>query len=172
MVREFNRIFGLFAITGLFTVVFASTATAQPPESDPSFRGGRTCSMKTIAGAWVYATEVGELKGPDNTLMGKLTSLGTFNIDRDGTLWGEFDTTMSLVGGPTIVNHDAEYLGAVTVKPNCRGTFYFAESGGDALEGSLVISGDGSEIRGMTTTPEILWTFTAKRVPKNWMWWR
>ncbi len=163
MVREFSRIFGVCAITGLLTVVFATTAAAQPPGPEPT-RRGHQCSLKTIVGSWVYATGVGEFRDENGNLTGRGTSMGTWNVDKDGNMTGEFDATLSFLGYRNLVLEDVEYWGPVTVYPDCTGTYSFETEHGSTRTESIVISGNGSEIRGMSHTEGVLWTFTLKRV--------
>lgn len=158
MAREFSRIFGVCAITGLLTVVFATAAAAKPSK--------RPCSLKTIVGSWVFASEVGEFTDVvTGEPLGKGTAMGTWNVDKEGNMTGKFD--LNCACGEPFVLQGVDYWGPVTVYPDCRGTVSFETSMGDTRTDSIVISESGDEIRGMSLTEGTLWTYTLKRTGKG-----
>ena len=113
------------------------------------------CSARTLAGRWMFATDVGE-----QTFFpgGDITAIGIFRVDRFGKLEGKFDATvagwMHLPGVP--------FTGTFTVNPDCTGTLSFVTGNGRARTDSIVIVGD--RIRGMSQDVQFLWTYEAQRM--------
>ena len=158
MIREFNRIFGICAFSVLLTLVFAHTTAAQSEEPD---QGVRACSQKTMVGSWMYATDLLEFRDPYTLeLIQKGTSLGVMTIDAEGNLTGSYDTTLYRAGKDPVIRHIPNWVGTVTVNPDCTGTLSF----GSRVD-NLVISSDGSEFWGMVQTagPGALISYRAKR---------
>ena len=59
--KRLIRILGVSVISGLVMAVAA--ITAPDTQGNPDVSGARPCSIHTIAGAWVFATDVGHLDG-------------------------------------------------------------------------------------------------------------
>ena len=118
------------------------------------------CSVESIAGNWLFATEVGQqMLFPGQE--GDITALGTMNIDREGNLSGEFDVTVAeFVSLP-----DRTYSGSVTVDPDCRGTLTFVTGAGNVRTDSIAVLNE-SEMWGMTQDPASLWTYRVRRISK------
>ncbi len=158
MIKENNRIFGICAFSVLLTLVFAGTAAAQSEESS---QGVRACSVETIAGSWMYATDLMEFINPYTLeLVQKGTSLGRMIIDSGGNLTGSYNTTLYRAWKDPIIRHIPNWVGTVTVNSDCTGTLSF----GSRVD-NLVISSDGSEFWGMVQTagPGALISYRAKR---------
>ncbi len=116
------------------------------------------CSVKQIAGNWVFATGVGrQMLGfpPDSDV----TAIGTMNIDSEGNLSGRFDLT--------IEDYDhfsgIDYTGTVTVNADCTGTIEFVTSVGSMRADSIAVVNRG-EILGMSRDPANLWTYQVRRL--------
>ena len=123
----------------------------------PAF-ADKACSVKQIAGNWVFATGIGrQMLGfpPDSDI----TAIGTMNINADGTLDGIFDFTVENIAPFS----DITYTGTVTVGPDCRGTLVFVTSFGSSRIDSIVVV-DRTEILGMSRDPANLWTYQVRRL--------
>jgi hypothetical protein len=116
---------------------------------------GRPCSVKAIAGSWIFATGVGEFPAYG----GNITAIGTMKIDRQGTLAGTFDFTVSTV----VFQPDVSYTGTVTVEPDCTGTVTIETSAGTTRTDSIAVVGP-NEFWGMSQDPANLWTYRARRI--------
>ncbi len=124
------------------------------------------CSIRTIAGRWMFATEVGQI---DLSLFGlpqpagvaDITAIGTMNIDRDGNLGGKFDVTVAQFAFVP----DNEYSGSVTVNPDCTGTLTFVTSVGTIRTDSIAVLSP-SEIWAMSQDTLNLWTYRVRRISK------
>jgi hypothetical protein len=121
-----------------------------------------TCSIKDIAGKWMFATGIGRqsLGGPFPPEK-DITAIGTMNINRDGTLEGKFDVTVEDTFPATMT-----YSGSVVVNPDCTGTLTFVTSGGSARTDSIAIV-SRKEILGMSQDPANLWTYQIRRIAAN-----
>ena len=95
----------LVLVIGLVMALPAGVATA-----------GNGCSVKAVAGQWLFATGIGrQMLGAPFPPDKDITALGTMNINRDGSLSGTFDVTVEDFGFiPGIV-----YDGSLTVNPDC-----------------------------------------------------
>lgn len=131
----------------------------------------RPCSVESIAGNWIFATDVGQLADQNGTLLGHITAIGTMNIDRAGNLTGEFDNTRrrEMKSGTAL---NVSYWGVITVGPDCRGTLTFETSGGAKRMDSIAVL-NSHEMRAMTRAPALspdvslawtLWTYRIVRI--------
>ncbi|MDX1500213.1 MAG: hypothetical protein R3176_09965 [Woeseiaceae bacterium] len=121
----------------------------------------KACSVKQIAGSWLFATSVGrQMLGAPFPPDKDITAIGTMYIAADGTLTGTFDVTVedfAFVPG-------VGYAGTVTVNPDCTGTITFATSVGSVRSDSIAVVNRG-EILGMSQDPLNLWTYQVRRLP-------
>jgi hypothetical protein len=103
------------------------------------------CSVATIAGEWVFTTDV--LYTQEGAVDG--IALGTTNIGLDGSYGGTYDWA-----GTSGLSLGNNYIGTVTVNPDCTGTVSF-HAVGDTYEvvQSIVIVGVGQEIWGDFENP-------------------
>jgi len=115
----------------------------------------RPCSVKAIAGRWIFATGIGQFPAYG----GDITAIGTMNIDGRGGVSGTFDFTIALTG----FKADASYEGTVRVEPDCTGTLVFQTSETTMRTDSIAIVGPG-EFWGMSQDPSNLWTYRARRI--------
>ena len=69
-------------------ILVAGLALVAPAAADDE---RRACSVRKIAGRWVFATGVGQFPA----FGGDITAIGTMNIDREGDLSGKFDATVA-----------------------------------------------------------------------------
>jgi hypothetical protein len=171
MTKSLIRIFAPIVIAALVVVVVATThaqvwhgrlprSASKNPEVaiNPGVRG---CSIATIAGAWAFTT-TDIMYNSDGTVGG--TALGIFRIDGNGNLAGTYDSTFL---GPAPNFYPAtNYVGTVTVNPNCMGTISFHDVGSDdIIVQSIVIARGGREILGMFQNPaDALGTFKCERI--------
>jgi len=99
----------------------------------------------------------------DGTVGG--TALGVFKIDTGGNLTGTYDSTFL---GPGDNFYPAtNYVGTVSVNPNCMGTltFHDVDDPTDVVVQSIVIARSGREILGMFQHPaDALGTFRCERI--------
>jgi hypothetical protein len=136
-------------------VLVAGLALAAPAAADDE---GRGCSVRKIAGRWVFATGVGQFPA----FGGDITAIGTMNIDREGDLSGRFDATVASVQFlPGI-----RYSGSVTMNEDCTGTLRFVTGAGTVRTDSIAVLGR-DEIRGMSQDPGNLWTYSVRRVSRR-----
>ena len=146
-------------IIGTVVALFVVSLSAQVSQPSP-MKKGHACSIATIAGKWMFATEIGMFPGGIHA-----TALGTYNIGTDGSLSGVFD-----YNGEDTVETKITYWGTVTVNPDCTGTESFTGADGGSALVSFVIARGGQEIWGqfMNNVSNIgytvIWTFKAHRV--------
>jgi hypothetical protein len=157
------RIFRAIAIA-TFAVLVATTTYGQMSqeglpgsgrETSKAMNGhGAPCAIRTIAGAWMFATDIGISPGGV-----RMTAIGTYNIGADGSLRGTFDYngTDGFYSGVT-------YTGTVTVHRDCTGTVIFTTSGGASVTQSIVIVRGGQEIWGAFQDPTTVWSYRANRI--------
>ncbi|MGB9072337.1 MAG: hypothetical protein WCC22_06670 [Terriglobales bacterium] len=121
---------------------------------------GHHCSISTIKGTWAFTTN--NLYSQQGTLDGN--ALGVFTIAADGTLQGTYDYEAVDNLYPGI-----DYVGTVTVNPDCTGTFSFHDVGDTVIVlQSIVIARGGQEILGMFQDPKMeVGTFRALRITKD-----
>ena len=132
-------------------LVLAAPAATHDRERDED----RGCSTRTIAGSWLFASDIGEVAG-----VGHMTAIGTLNVDREGNISGKFDVTLG-----QIAFLSDTYSGSIKVNPDCTAVGTFTTSDGSGRTDSMVIL-DG-EIWGMSQDPSTLLTFRAKRISKR-----
>lgn len=139
------------------TVVFLSALPASHAAA------GNGCTVKAIAGQWLFATGIGrQMLGEPFPPDKDITAIGTMNINRDGSLSGNFDVTVEDFGFiPGIV-----YDGSLTVNPDCTGTLSFVTSVGSVRTDSIAVV-NRNEILGMSQDPANLWTYQIRRVAAN-----
>jgi len=148
--RNISRVIARFVAFVVIGVVTIATAWAQG--------GGRPCSVESIAGSWMFGTDVGMASGADNT---PITALGTMNIDKAGNLSGVFNATVADIA--FIAN--CSYTGNVTVGSDCRATVNFVDcAGGSRTDSAVIVSND--EMWGMSQDPDNLWTYRMQRVSR------
>jgi hypothetical protein len=125
---------------------------AQDPPAQP-------CSIKTVVGSWVFASDVGTILG-----VGNVTAVGTLEIKADGTGHGRFAFSTNF--GESGSFEDSTFDETLTVNPDCTAVAVVTDSqGGPPRTDNLVISRDGREMRGMVVDPaDFLWTFKLERV--------
>ena len=148
-ILEVHRLAGAVLLLGLAAV----PALAQD--------GDRPCSVQSIAGEWMFATEVGQQAFiPDQE--GDITAIGTMNIDSEGNVNGEFDNTIAeFMSFP-----DNTYAGSITVDADCRGTLTFITSSGAMRTDSIAVVSQ-SEFWGMSRDPNSLWTYRVQRISRG-----
>ncbi len=128
----------------------------------PSF-ADHGCSVRDIAGRWIFATGVGRQMLGDGFPADKdITAIGTMNIHRDGTLEGTFDVTVE----DTVFIPGLYYTGSVVVNPDCTGTISFATSAGSVRMDSIAIV-NRREVLAMSQDPFNLWTYQIRRTPAD-----
>ena len=149
-------------ILGLIVVAVVAFIAATPSAqmSQVSANNKHTCSIATIAGAWVFTTN--NLYLQNGMLDGN--ALGTANYGEDGTVSGTYDWE-----GTSGFYPGNSWVGTVSVNPDCTGTISFHNVGDTQMVvQSIVIARSGQEIRGMFQDPTIdVGTFTAKRVSER-----
>jgi hypothetical protein len=116
---------------------------------------GPACSTQSLAGRWVFATEVGQMPA----FGGDITAIGTMNIDAAGRLSGVFDATVASAA----FLPDVTYGGSVAVSGDCRGSLTFETSAGTTRTDSIVVL-DRSEVWAMSRDTGNLWTYRMKRI--------
>jgi len=115
------------------------------------------CSTSTIAGRWVFTTDLAYLQ--DGTLDGYAT--GTLINDEEGNQEQTFDFEATSGFYPGI-----HATGTVRVNPDCTGIFRFQAEGDNYwVVQSIVIADGGREIWGMFQDPAVdVGTFRVKRI--------
>jgi hypothetical protein len=136
------------AVTALIVgMTLAGPAWASDREKTPR------CSVRALAGAWVFGTDAGQIAG-----VGGITAVGTLNIDRKGQVSGKYDYTIAQLG----FFAGNAYTGTVTVNPDCTGTITFEDESGGGVSSIVIASSD--EFWGISQDPGILWTVRARRI--------
>ena len=172
MTKWLIRIFAPIVIATLVVVLVATThaqmwheRSSRNPSPTPDgavHLGVPACSIATIAGAWAFTT-TDLMYNSDGTVGG--TALGVFKIDTSGNLTGTYDSTFL---GPGDNFYPAtNYVGTVSVNPNCMGTltFHDVDDPADVIVQSIVIARSGREMLGMFQNPsDALGTFKCERV--------
>lgn len=122
-----------------------------------------TCSVRDLAGNWVFATGIGrQMLGGDVPPNKDITAIGTMNIARDGTLSGRFDFTVQ----DSFFFPGVDYVGSVVVNPDCTGTVTFQTSFGSVRTDSIAVV-SRREMLGMSQDPLNLWTYEIRRIAAN-----
>jgi hypothetical protein len=152
------RIVMLGLIVAVVVAFVAATPSAQTVPASTTQK--HTCSIATIAGAWVFTTH--NLYQQNGMLDGN--ALGTANYGKDGSVRGKYDWA-----GTSGFYPGNSYVGTVTVNPDCTGTISQHDVGSDVIIlQSIVISDGGREIWGMFQDPtNDVGTFTLKRVSEK-----
>ena len=171
MTKWLIRVFAPILIAALVVVVVATThaqvwrgrlpQNASKTPEDAINLGVPGCSMATIAGAWAFTT-TDIMYNSDGTVGG--TAVGVFSIDPNGNLAGTYD---SMFLGPAPNFYPAtNYIGTVSVNPNCMGTLAFHDVGSnDIVSQSIVVARGGREMLGMFQNPsDALGTFKCERI--------
>lgn len=118
------------------------------------------CSVKDLAGRWVFATDVGRQALGDPFPPGKdITAIGVFNVSKDGSVNGQFDATVQ----DSFFLPANTFTGSMTVNPDCTGTVVFITSAGTSRMDSIVVV-NRSEILGMSQDPMNLWNYQVRRL--------
>jgi hypothetical protein len=156
MTKARIAMFGL--IVAVVVAFVAATPSAQMVQVSATPK--HTCSIATIAGAWVFTTH--NLYQQNGMLDGN--ALGTANYGKDGSVHGTNDWA-----GTSGFYPGNSYVGTVIVNPDCTGTISQHDVGSDVLIlQSIVISDGGREIWGMFQDPtNDVGTFTLKRVSEK-----
>jgi len=141
-------------------------------DDDDRGRWGKRCSEARLAGAWLFATDVGsitidpdfdpvtEMNGPLPPQPFDITAAGTMNIARDGNLYGTFTSTIK----DFTRLDDVTYTGTVEVNSDCTGTLVFETSENSRRTDRILVLGPRL-IRGMSLDPANLWTYEVYRAP-------
>lgn len=138
-------------------VIVLLTLFARPATADDN------CSVKDIAGNWLFATSIGrQMLGGNFPPDKDITAIGTMNIARDGTLSGTFDVTVQ----DAFFFPGIPYIGSIVVNPDCTGTLTFQTSLGSARTDSVAIV-SRREMLGMSQDPLNLWTYQIRRIAAN-----
>lgn len=118
------------------------------------------CSIRSIAGNWLFATSIGhQMLGEPFPPDKDITAIGTLNIEEDGTLSGTFDVT---VEGFAFIP-GLFYSGSVLVNPDCTGILSFVTSAGSTRTDSIAVL-SRREILAMSQDPMNLWTYQIRRI--------
>jgi hypothetical protein len=171
MTKLLTRIFTATAVAALAVALVANTHAQtwhQRSSRNPSDATAKVaastkahpCSIATIAGGWVFITDV--LYTQAGTVDG--IAIGTVNIGMDGSYVGTYN--WSGTGGSFLGN---DYIGTVTVNPDCTGTVSFHDVGStyDVVQ-SIVIARDGQEIWGDFQNPaDDVGIWRAKRIKER-----
>lgn len=126
---------------------------------EPTLINKKGCSVRDVAGKWLFATSIGRQMLPDLPPGKDMTALGTFNVNRDGSMSGRFDVTVQ----DTVFIPGIRYEGSVVINSDCTGTVTFVTELGSVRTDSLAIVGR-NEIVGMSQDPFNLWTYQVRRV--------
>lgn len=130
-------------------------ALASPALAD---HGEPGCSVRELAGRWIFATGVGQVAD----LGADITALGTMNFDRHGNLHGKFDNNIAGVAS----FQNVEYFGTVELNPDCTGTLTFETDDGFVRADSIAVVGK-NEMLGMSRDPGNLWTYQIRRISRR-----
>lgn|SRR5512138_816074 len=114
------------------------------------------CSLKHLAGRWMFATDVGR-----QSLFpgGDITAIGTFKLDKKGKAEGVFDATIEEYA----FLDDATFTGTLVVNSKCVGTFEFVTSRGTARTDTIIVLSPW-RIRAMSQDINNLWTYEMERL--------
>ena len=140
------------SLTSLLLLVFGLALAT------PALAGDGNCSVRQLAGRWIFATGVGQVAD----LGADITALGTMNFDREGNLHGKFDNNIAGVAS----FQDIEYFGTVKLDPDCTGTLTFETDEGFFRADSVAVVGK-DEMLGMSLDPGNLWTYQIRRISRR-----
>lgn len=147
MIRTLSAIVSIVLLTTLGNAAAASNS----------------CSIKDVAGKWMFATGVGrQMLGEPFPAEKDITAIGTMNIERDGSMSGVFDVTIEDFAFFT-GNH---YSGTVVVNPDCTGTVVFTTDVGTTRSDSIVVV-SRNEVLAMSQDPMNLWTYQMRRIAEK-----
>ena len=155
---------GLFVVVVLLIGAAAAPAGAQAP-----------CSLDTVAGTYAWEMKgqqfeggISAVPGPGGVpqLEGKVFPIymtGVFTVKRDGTAEGSYSGLFGLV--PLGYPDPLPVTAAFTVRPDCTGEMVAPNGFGGINTDSLVILGNGREIRtvGISGAP-FRWQMTMVRI--------
>ena len=119
----------------------------------------RGCSVRDVAGKWMFATSIGRQMLPGFPPDKDITAIGTMNIARDGSLEGTFDVTVE----DSFFQPGIPYSGSIIVNRDCTGTVEFVTALGSARTDSIVIVNRSSMIA-MSQDPLNVWTYQVRRI--------
>ena len=124
---------------------------------------GNGCSVKAVAGQWLFATGIGrQMLGAPFPPDKDITALGTMNINRDGSLSRTLDVNVEDFG----FIQGSVYEGSLTVNPDGTGTISFVTSVGSVRTDSIAVV-SRKEMIGMSQDPANLWTYQVRRIAAN-----
>lgn len=126
----------------------------------PAF-ADKICSVKKLAGKWVFATGVGQQSLPFILSDGDITAIGTMNISRNGSLEGKFDVTVF----NDFVGQDIPYWGSIVVNPDCTGTIEFTTPLSSRTDSIVIVN--RNEMIGMSRDTTNLWTYQVRRIGRG-----
>ena len=115
------------------------------------------CSLKSLAGRWMFATGVGHQAEFPNA--GDISAIGVFSLDRAGKLSGKFDATLQNLSFLS----DVKFDGTITLSADCTGVLTFSTARGNTRFDSIVVV-SSREILGMSRDPRYLWTYQMRRL--------
>ncbi len=136
----------------ILMALIACTLVAGPAFADTG------CSIKKLAGNWVFATGIGQQNLPFPPSDGDITAIGTMNIYRDGSLEGRFDVTVF----NDLPGQDIPYWGSIVVNSDCTGTLQFTTPLSSRTDSIVIVS--RKEILGMSRDPLNLWTYQVRKI--------
>jgi hypothetical protein len=136
----------------------ADTPRATLVQADLAPRG---CSLRDVAGKWLFATSIGRQMLPNFPPDKDITALGTMNVNRDGSMSGTFDVTVQ----DSFFIPGIRYEGSVVINPDCTGTVTFVTEVGSARTDSIAVVGR-NEMLGMSQDPLNLWSYQVRRIGK------
>lgn len=118
----------------------------------------RGCSIRDVAGNWVFATSIGEQMLAILPPGKNLTAIGTMNISRDGSLEGTFDLTVE----ETAFNPGIPYWGSISVNKDCTGSIEFTTPISSRTDSIVIVN--RREMIGMSQDPLNVWTYQVRRI--------
>ena len=137
--------------------ILVCAVSARPAVADSG------CSVRDIAGQWVFATGIGrQMLGVPFPPDKDITAIGTMNIERNGTLSGTFDVTVQ----DAVFIPGIAYVGSVVLNPDCTGTVTFETSVGSVRSDSIAVI-NRRNILAMSQDPLNLWTYQIRRIARG-----
>lgn len=121
--------------------------------------GKKGCTVRDVAGKWLFATSIGRQMLPDLPPDKDMTAIGTWNVKRDGSLSGSFDVTVQ----DTFFGPGVGYEGSIVINRDCTGTVTFVTELGSVRTDTIAVVGR-NELIGMSQDPFNLWTYQVRRV--------
>ena len=123
----------------------------------PAF-ADKGCSVKKLAGKWVFATGIGQQNLGFPFSDGDITAIGTMNISKNGSLEGKFDA----VEYQGLVGQEIPYWGSIVVNKDCTATIQFTTPLSSRLDSIVIVN--RREMIGMSRDPLNLWTYKVYRI--------